>query len=233
MSQPNMMAAMTHGQSQGDDWLRLRQNMIDQQLRPRGLRDERVLSAMLAVPREQFVREADREQALDDRALQIDHGQTISQPYIVAYMTSQLALGDDDRVLEVGTGSGYQTAVLAMLCKHVYSIERVEGLQARASAILARLGLTNVTLAVGDGSQGLGAHAPYDGIIITAAAPRVPPKLVDQLAEGGRMIVPVGPRNEQTLVRVDRQEGKIRETPLLACRFVKLVGEDGFDVDQP
>ena len=203
--------------------------MVEQQIRRRGVRDERVLDAMLTVPREDFVPSGVRSAACDDRALAISHGQTISQPFIVAYMTEQLAVLPDARVLEIGTGTGYQTAILARLARHVFTAERIEALERQAAANFAKLNVTNVTMWVGDGSLGLPTYAPYDRIMVTAAAPRIPSSLVDQLVDGGVLVIPVGSASEQTVVRVVRKGQRTIETPTLACRFVKLIGEKGWD----
>ena len=202
--------------------------MIDRHIRPRGVQDERVLAAIRRTPREIFVPESLRASAYEDRALPVGHGQTISQPYIVAYMTEQLAPTEGCRVLEIGTGTGYQTALLAALCKEVFTVERIEALQREATARLTSLGVTNVHPSIGDGSVGLPEFAPYDRILVTAAAPRVPAKLVSQLADDGRLVIPVGGRHEQTIVRVVRLGSRHVETPLLACRFVKLIGQDAW-----
>ncbi len=183
----------------------------------------------MSVPRERFVPDSLRGAAYEDRALPISHGQTISQPYIVAYMTEQLAPTVNDRILEIGTGSGYQTAILARLAGHVYSVERIRELSRSAAVNLADLGITNVTLAIGDGSVGLESQAPFDGILTTAAAPRVPPRLAAQLADGGSLVIPVGGTSEQTIVRVVRHGTRTVETPLLGCRFVKLIGREGWE----
>jgi protein-L-isoaspartate(D-aspartate) O-methyltransferase len=203
--------------------------MVEQQIRRRGVCDERVLDAMLTVPREDFVPRSVRSAACDDRALAISHGQTISQPFIVAYMTEQLAVRPDARVLEIGTGTGYQTAILARLARHVFTAERIEALERQAAANLAKLNVTNVTMCVADGSLGLPTHAPYDRIMVTAAAPRIPSSLVDQLVDGGVLVIPVGSASEQTVVRVARKGQRTIETPTLACRFVKLIGEKAWD----
>ena len=202
--------------------------MVAKQLARRGIRDSRVLEVMESLPREQFVPPGIRGAAYDDRALPIDHGQTISQPFIVAYMTEQMTPTSSHRVLEVGTGSGYQTAVLCRLCGHVYTIERIAPLQAAATARLAVIGCHNVTFAHGDGSVGLAEHAPYDRIIVTAAAPAVLSALLDQLVDGGILIAPVGGERTQTLTRVVRRGDTTSTTPLLTCRFVKLIGADGW-----
>ena len=205
--------------------------MIDQQLRSRGLKNDRVLQAMMTVPREIFMPGTIRHDAYEDRALPIDCGQTISQPYIVAYMTELLDPTPSSRVLEVGTGSGYQTAILSHLCRHVFSVERIQELHDQATDVLASLSIENATLLVADGSIGLPRHAPYDRILVTAATPRVPQRLVTQLAENGRMVLPVGGKSEQTVICVDRRDGKVSETRGIACRFVKLIGEQGWSTD--
>lgn len=216
---------------QQNDWHANRQKMIDQQLRSRGIKDERVLQAMRTVPRERFMPQSIRHDAYEDRALPIARGQTISQPYIVAYMTELLELTPSCRVLEVGTGSGYQTAILSRLCHHVYSVERIQELHDQANDVLASLNTENATLLVADGSTGLPQHAPYDRIMVTAATPRVPEPLVDQLADNGRMVLPVGGKSEQTIVWVDRRGEKVIETRGIACRFVKLIGKKGWATD--
>ena len=195
-------------------------------LRKQGIRDKRVLSAIERVPREKFIAATFRKQAYEDHALPIECGQTISQPYVVAYMTEQLHVGDRMKVLEVGTGSGYQAAVLAKLCRRVYTIERYRTLLNDALKRFDELRLHNITANVGDGAKGWPEQAPFDRIIVTAAAPSVPQALVDQLKEGGFMIVPVGPsggRDEQKLVRIERTAEGVKREELLPVRFVPLV----------
>jgi protein-L-isoaspartate(D-aspartate) O-methyltransferase len=194
-------------------------------LRSQGIRDERVLEAVAAVPRRLFVPERLRDSADDDRPLPIGFGQTISQPFVVAYMTEQLRLRGDERVLEVGTGSGYQTALLALLAREVFSVEVVPELAERARAVLlGSLGLPNVSLRVGDGALGWPEAAPFDRVLVTAATPEVPPALLEQLAPGGRMLLPVGPEHDvQTLRIVERgNDGPDVEADLLPVRFVPL-----------
>jgi protein-L-isoaspartate(D-aspartate) O-methyltransferase len=194
------------------------------QLRRRGIRDTRVLRAIELVPRELFVDEAFVEHAYQDIALPIECGQTISQPYVVAYMTEKLELDDRHKVLEIGTGSGYQAAVLSHLCRRVYTIERWRELQKSAERRFARLGITNVTTIIGDGWLGWPPQAPFDRIIVTAAAHEAPAALVEQLKVGGRMIIPLGEnRDAQQLVQIDKTEAGHSETLLLAVRFVPLV----------
>jgi protein-L-isoaspartate(D-aspartate) O-methyltransferase len=194
-------------------------------LRRQGIRDERVLAAVGALPRRLFVPERLRDSADDDRPLPIGFGQTISQPFVVAYMTEQLRLRGDERVLEVGTGSGYQTALLARLASEVFSIEVVPELAARArEVLLGDLGLANVSLRVGDGALGWPDAAPFDRILVTAASPEVPPALVAQLAPGGRMLLPVGPELDVQVLRIVERgnDGANVEADLLPVRFVPL-----------
>jgi protein-L-isoaspartate(D-aspartate) O-methyltransferase len=183
---------------------------------------------MTRVPRHEFVDQRYMAQAYDDNPLPIGEGQTISQPYIVALMLELLDPVPDHVILEIGTGSGYQTALLAELARHVYAIERHPALAAAAQATLQRLGYSNITLEVGDGSAGLAAYAPYDGIIVAAAAPTLPQMLFDQLKEGGRLVMPIGPSDAQELQLVTKLEGKPLVTGQTGCRFVPLVGEHGY-----
>lgn len=202
--------------------------MVDQQIRARNVTDQRVLDAMEQVPRERFILPESAEEAFSDRALPIDCGQTISQPYIVAAMTAHLAVRREHRVLEIGTGSGYQTAILARLAREVYTIERVEPLQSAARSLLTSLGVRNVWYRVDDGSVGWPEAAPFDRIMVTAAAPEIPRSLVDQLVDGGRLVIPVGPAEEQTLTTVERIGYRTTETLRFPCRFVKLIGREGW-----
>ena len=203
--------------------------MVDEQIRDRGIRDERVLAAMASLPRHLFLPAPVRVQAYEDHAVPIGFGVTMSQPYVVAWMTDALALDGDERVLEIGTGSGYQAAVLARLAREVFTVERVPVLARRATFALQVLGLDNVHVSVGDGSIGLPAHAPYDAIMVTAAAPSVPMELVEQLANGGRLVVPVGAGAIQSLRVIRRDdEGKLSITDRGGVVFVPLVGERGF-----
>jgi protein-L-isoaspartate(D-aspartate) O-methyltransferase len=205
-----------------------RSRMVERQLRRRGIADARVLQAMSRVPRELFVPENLRHLAYADGALPIGYGQTISQPFIVATICSLLGLAGDERVLDVGTGSGYQAAVLGELADEVVTIERVPELAERARAALADAGQANVDVRVGDGSLGVPDRAPFDAIAVAAAAPMVPPALYEQLAESGRLVVPRGGRGGQELVLVERTpEGPV-ERRSVSCRFVPLLGEEGF-----
>jgi protein-L-isoaspartate(D-aspartate) O-methyltransferase len=205
-----------------------RTQMVERQLRKRGITDERVLYAMGSVPRELFVPESLRHLAYADGALPIGFGQTISQPFIVATICSLLGLTGDECVLDVGAGSGYQAAVLAELADEVVTIERVPELAKQARVALREAGYRNVEVRVGDGSLGVPDRAPFEGIAVAAAAPTVPPALYDQLAEGGRLVVPRGGRGGQDLVLVERTpEGPV-ERRSVSCRFVPLLGEEGF-----
>jgi protein-L-isoaspartate(D-aspartate) O-methyltransferase len=203
--------------------------MVEDQLQRRGLDDAKVLEAMAAVPRELFVPSVPVSVAYDDRALPIDAGQTISQPYMVARMTELLEVEAGDRILEIGTGSGYQAAILARLGARVTTIERHADLSDDAQERLATLGIGNIEFVVGDGSQGLPDGAPWDGIVVTAAAPSIPDALREQLAIGARLVIPVGPRSEQRLIVVERRsESDWTEVSDGAVMFVPLVGEAGF-----
>ncbi|MBI3267431.1 MAG: protein-L-isoaspartate(D-aspartate) O-methyltransferase [Planctomycetes bacterium] len=209
-----------------------RTRMVEVQLRGRGITDARVLAAFARVPRHLFVREEDRARAYDDHPLSIGHGQTISQPYMVATMLAALRLEGRERVLEVGTGSGYQTALLLELAGEVWSVERIPELARRAEAVLETLEPTRLRLRVGDGSVGLAEGAPYDRIVVSAGSPRVPPSLVAQLAPGGILAIPVGDEAAQDLVVVRRPTGggRVTEERLCSCIFVKLIGAEGWRV---
>jgi len=207
---------------------RLLEKMVSTQIEVRGIHDQRVLEAMRKVPRHLFVSEALQDQAFGDFPLPIGEGQTISQPFIVAEMTQALELTQNDRVLEIGTGSGYQTAILAELAYRVYTIERVRKLFIGARKILDQLHYHNVVAKCSDGTLGWAEESPFDAIIVTAGAPEVPDALVEQLEEGGRMVIPVGGRLSQTLLKIERREDGIRKTNLGGCRFVKLIGNHGW-----
>ena len=208
---------------QADPFATLRQRMVESQLRARGITDQRVLDAMLRVPRHEFIPQRYRDQAYEDHPLPIGEGQTISQPYIVASMLDALELKPEDRVLEIGTGSGYVTALLAELAAEVFSIERHASLAEEARKVLSRLGYANVKVIVGDGAQGSPRCAPYDAITVAAAAPELPRPLLLQLAECGRMIVPVGPPETQQLQLIRMQNGRPQIFLREPCRFVPLV----------
>jgi protein-L-isoaspartate(D-aspartate) O-methyltransferase len=201
----------------------LRRQMVDSQLRQRGIADERVLAAMERVPRHEFAPERYRDQAYEDHPLPIGEGQTISQPYIVAIMLDALKLSPTDKVLEIGTGSGYVTALLAELTARVISIERHESLAESARALLAALGYSNVNVVTGDGTQGFPEAAPYDAIVVSAAAADMPPALITRLGEGGRMIIPVGSEDSQQLRLVRMENGQPHIEFRELCRFVPLI----------
>jgi len=206
-----------------------RARMVEEQLRSRGIRDARLLAAMGKVPREEFIANEDLGNAYGDHPLPIGAGQTVSQPYIVALMIAALELLPADRVLEVGTGTGYEAAILGELAAEVWTIERHEDLAMKARAILARLGYANVHVVVGDGSVGLPQHAPFDKVLVAAAAPKIPESLVAQLADGGRLVVPVGNRFEQQVQVVRKVGAQTVVTLHDLCRFVPLVGEEGWE----
>jgi len=207
----------------------LRRWMVEVQLRSRGIKDKRVLDAFLRVPRHEFVWPVDAPSAYGDHPMPIGHGQTISQPYMVALMTEKLDLRGDEKVLEIGTGSGYQAAILSLLAREVWTVERIPELHERAKETLERLGFDNVHAVLGDGTLGLPSEAPFDGIIVTAAAPAVPEELVEQLAPGGVAVVPVGDRMLQrlTILRKD-EDGRIETEEDVPCVFVPLIGRKGW-----
>ncbi len=207
--------------------------MIAEQLRRRNIRDERVLQVMARVQRHRFVPEALTEQAYSDNALPIAEQQTISQPFIVALTAEALMLQGDERVLEIGTGSGYAAAVLSLLAREVWTIERFRSLAETAAARLHAEGYTNVHVGIGDGTAGWPEHAPYDAIAVAAAGPHIPQSLIEQLAMGGRLVIPVGSREEQQLVRIVRMPDGLRQDRLGPVRFVPLVGQEGWAGEPP
>jgi protein-L-isoaspartate(D-aspartate) O-methyltransferase len=203
--------------------------LIERELRPDGITDERVIEALYKVRREKFIPESLRDRAYGNYPLPIGENQTISQPYIVALMTQALKLKPEDKVLEIGTGSGYQAAILAELSSIVYSIERIDTLATHARTNLYSQGYDNVYIIVGDGSKGLPEYAPFDKIMVTAAAPRVPESLLEQLNNGGKMVIPVGGRAVQDLKLVEKaRNGRLYKSSLCGCRFVPLIGEEGW-----
>jgi protein-L-isoaspartate(D-aspartate) O-methyltransferase len=220
-----------HSGVYGDPYAAARRQMVDQQLAQRGIRDRCVLEAIARVPRHRFVPPDYRHLAYDDSALPIGECQTISQPYMVGVMTEALHVQPDARVLEIGTGSGYQTAVLAELASEVYTIERFETLSSHARDLLTELGYRNVRFRVDDGAGGWPEAAPFDGILVTAAAREVPGALEEQLKDGGRLVVPLGDRSLQELYRLTREGAEWRREPITPCRFVPLVAAEGWPED--
>jgi protein-L-isoaspartate(D-aspartate) O-methyltransferase len=215
---------------QASDVALLREDMVERQIAARGIRDRRVLDAMREIPRDRFVDPALADRAYEDSPLTIGIGQTISQPYIVALMSEALGLVGTERVLEIGTGSGYGAAVLGRLAREVYTVERHPALADRAAWRLAGLGFCNVHVTVGDGTLGLPEQAPFEAVVVTAAGPRVPPALLDQLAIGGRIVIPVGEHQDhQRLIRIDRRSRvQYQATDLGGVAFVPLVGAEGW-----
>lgn len=211
-----------------EEMRKLRIRMVREQIESRGIHDLRVLEAMRSVPRHLFVPPELIWEAYDDNPLPIGEGQTISQPYMVAWMTELLRLKGEEKVLEVGTGSGYQAAILGRLAREVWSVEKEESLARQAEERLRRLGLDNVRVVVGDGSRGLPEHAPYDAVMVTAGSPNIPQPLLEQLAEGGRLVIPVGPSSLQMLNLVIREGNDFRREEKGGCVFVPLVGKFGW-----
>ena len=211
------------------DPLLARQTMVNEQLKARGIKDTRVIGAFLEVPRHKFVEEYLKYKAYDDYPLSIGFAQTISQPYMVALMTQALMPEPDHKILEIGTGSGYQAAILSRLSRFVHTIERISALASRARKTHDELGYFNIHIRIGDGTMGLPKEAPFDGIIVTAGAPHVPEALIAQLAEGGKLIIPVGGQNLQDLKRFTKTKEGVKEESLGGCRFVKLIGKNGWE----
>ena len=215
-----------------DRYVKQRMKMVESQIRARGIRDPRVLKAMETIPRHLFVNEALRDQAYNDNPLPIDGGQTISQPYIVALMTEAMELKGNEKVLEVGTGSGYQTAILAELAEHVFSIDRIASLASGARRLLESLNYFNAAIRVGDGTYGWREESPFNAIIVTAGAPNIPKTLLEQLAIGGRLVIPAGGRHSQVLIKLTRLSedlNDVKKEDLGGCRFVDLIGEYGWE----
>lgn len=217
-------------ETQEDKYLKLRRDMVHYQIEKRGIRDKRLLNAFLKVPRHIFVEESIRNRAYEDYPLPIGEEQTISQPYTVAFMTDALKLKGDEKVLEIGSGSGYQTAILLELAREVFCIERIPSLAEKALKTLKELGYSNFHIRVGDGTLGWKEEAPFDAILVAAGSPRVPPSLKEQLAIGGRLVIPVGDRYTQTMTLVTRKsETLFDEKHLGAFRFVGLIGAEGWN----
>ncbi|MGB3225497.1 MAG: protein-L-isoaspartate(D-aspartate) O-methyltransferase [Desulforhopalus sp.] len=211
-----------------DSYGTVRERMVQDQLRSRDITDERILSVMSEVPRHYFVDDAMHGRSYGDHPLPIGAGQTISQPYIVAYMTQALQLAGDESVLEIGTGSGYQAAVLSRLCRQVYTVERINSLLAGARKIFDKLRYYNIRSKLDDGTVGWPENGPYDAIIVTAGGPGIPEPLIEQLADPGRLIIPVGSQYVQDLQLLEKKEGQVEVTTLTSVRFVDLVGEYGW-----
>ena len=202
---------------------------MKEQIMARGVKDKRVIEAMMNVPRHMFVDKVYHHQAYNDYPLPVSHGQTISQPYMVAVMTELLELKGDETVLEIGTGSGYQTGILALLCSKVYTIERIAELTQQARSRLENLGFRNISFMKGDGSIGWSEYAPYDGVMVTAGAPDIPNSLIEQLAENGRLVIPIGGEYYQVLNVVKKHKGRIFRRELFECTFVPLLGKEGWN----
>jgi protein-L-isoaspartate(D-aspartate) O-methyltransferase len=211
------------------EWRYERERMVDEQLIARNVRDQRVIEAMQQVPRHMFVDDTYYHQAYNDYPLPIGYDQTISQPYMVASMTELMELKGPETVLEIGTGSGYQTAILALLCSKVYTVERIAELTVKARTVLDKLGFRNISFTVRDGSLGWPEYAPYDDIIVTAGAPEVPNALINQLAENGRLVIPVGGEYTQVLNMVRKHKGRIYRKEFFGCAFVPLKGRGGWE----
>ncbi len=206
-----------------------RKRMVQEQILARGITSPRLIEALLTIPRHLFVQEAMADQAYSDGPLPIGEKQTISQPYMVALMTDLLELGGSEHVLEIGTGSGYQTAILATLARRVWTIERIRPLALQARKVLDSLGLININIKVGDGTLGWPEEAPFDAILVTAGAPAIPEALAEQLAPGGRLVIPVGNEADQTILRIRKgQDGSLSHETGVGCRFVPLIGQQGW-----
>ncbi len=213
------------------DFPKARLKMVEEQIASRGIRDARLIAAMKKIPRHLFVEEALQSQAYTDHPLPIGEKQTISQPYMVALMTEALLLTGKEKVLEIGTGSGYQTAILAEMCEKVYSVERIRPLALRARKLLYELGYFNVEIKIFDGTFGWTEESPFDAILVTAGSPDIPQPLVDQLATGGRLVIPVGDAFVQDLFRVTKTKEGVKREDLGGCRFVKLIGKYGWEAE--
>jgi len=214
------------------DYIISRRRMVEQQIMARGFDDQRVVETMMTIPRHLFVDAGLQGHAYSDSSLPIGENQTISQPFMVASMTAALELQGYERILEIGTGSGYQTAILATLVKRVFSIERISTLASRARKVLDQLSLSNINIKLGDGTLGWKEQAPFDGILVAAGSPDIPSEYLNQLAVGGKLVIPVGDREQQTLIRVTCQsDGSFRREQMMGCHFVPLIGEQGWKND--
>ncbi len=212
-----------------EDYKTLRENMVEFQIKARGIRDEKVLKVMKEIPRHLFISEEQRLYAYEDCPIPIGEGQTISQPYMVALMTEALKLKGDEKVLEVGTGSGYQSSILSKLCSKVYTIEKLESLALKAEKLFKELGYENIKVKVCDGTQGWVEYSPYNGIIVTAGAPKIPEPLIEQLAENGRIVIPVGGSFSQDLIVGEKIKGELIKKAICGCVFVPLIGKYGWE----
>jgi len=210
------------------NYAKLRGEMVEHQLLGQGITDTRLLDAFREVERHKFVPEDVRKNAYADHPLPIGEGQTISQPFMVALMTQCLCLKGNEKILEIGMGSGYQAAILSGLAKEIYSLERIASLAEKAGDVLRGLGYTNVTCGVGDGTLGWKEHAPYEGIIVTAAAPKIPDAYIEQLADGGRIVIPLGSSFRQVLTVIEKSRGGLKTSEICGCVFVPLIGKDGW-----
>jgi len=207
----------------------LRENMVNSQIKARGISDEKILQSMREIPRHLFVPEQQRSYSYEDFPLPIGEGQTISQPHIVALMTEMLQLKENDKVLEIGTGSGYQTAILSKTAKEVYTMEKIEHLGLKAEKLFEELGYKNIRVKIGDGTEGWSEYAPYDGIIVTAGSPQIPTPLIEQLSENGRIVIPIGDAFSQDLIVAQKIKGKLIKKIVCGCVFVPLVGKHGWE----
>jgi len=207
----------------------LRENMVNSQIKARGISDEKILQSMREIPRHLFVPEQQRSYSYEDFPLPIGEGQTISQPHIVALMTEMLQLKENDKVLEIGTGSGYQTAILSKTAKEVYTMEKIEHLGLKAEKLFEELGYKNIRVKIGDGTEGWSEYAPYDGIIVTAGSPQIPTPLIEQLSENGRIVIPIGDAFSQDLIVAQKIKGKLIKKIVCGCVFVPLVGRHGWE----
>lgn len=211
------------------DYKMLRENMVDCQIKARGINDEKILQSMREIPRHLFVPEQQRTYAYEDFPLPIGEGQTISQPHIVALMTEMLRLKGHEKVLEIGTGSGYQAAVLSKIAKEVYTIEKIESIGLKAKELFKELGYKNIKVKIGDGTEGWAQYSPYDGIIVTAGSPQIPEPLIEQLGENGRIVVPIGGPFSQDLILGEKIKGELITRTICGCVFVPLIGKHGWD----
>ena len=212
-----------------ENYKTLREKMVELQIKTRGVNEERILKSMKEIPRHLFVAEEQRIYAYEDFPLPIGAGQTISQPYMVALMTEALQLEGDEKVLEIGTGSGYQAAILSKLCREVYTTEKIESLALKAEKLFKELGYNNIKIKICDGTAGWMEHAPYDGIIVTAGAPKIPNPLIEQLSDNGKIVIPVGGSFSQDLIVAEKIKGELVKKVICGCMFVPLIGKHGWE----